>query len=255
MKLLLDDINCFYQIHGQGNPVILLHGLALDGRIWLEIAKLYGDQAQFIIPDLRGHGKTEIGQANGSLEQIAFDLLKLADHLQLDRFTLGGHSMGGYIALAIAEKYPERLDGLIMITSNARADAPEKKESRLMEAEQALRHGSRFIAESMAPKLSNSANIQQLSYEIIEKTSPEGFANVQRAIAARANRINILRELPVPLLAIAGMEDQLMKPEVALEMAEASCTGKSVILPGVGHMPMLEAPHTLGALIVSTLLK
>jgi len=251
MKLQLDDMSLTYQTHGEGKPVMLLHGLALDSSIWLDIAKLYGDQAQFIMPDLRGHGKTEIGQANGSLEQFATDILRLADHLQLDRFTLGGHSMGGYIALAIAEKYPDRLDGLIMITSNARADAPEKRKSRLQEAEQALKLGSRSIAESMAPKLSNSANIQQLSYEIIEKTSPEGFANVQRAIAARPNRLNVLRNLPVPLLAIAGMEDQLMKPEVALEMVEASDTGKSVILPGVGHMPMLEAPHTLGALIVS----
>ena len=253
MLFRLNDIDLFYQIRGKGRQVMVLHGLALNSTIWNEVSELYGDQAEFIMPDLRGHGKSGIGQAEGTLEQFADDLLKLANHLDLNQFTLAGHSMGGYIALAFAEKYPNRLNGLIMVTSNARSDAPEKRESRLIDADQVLRLGSSSVAEAMAPKLTTSDKLQQTSYEIIARTLPEGIANVQRAIAARPNRLDVLKNLSVPILAIAGEEDQLMTPDAAHEMAAACRNGKSVVLPSVGHMPMLEAPFTLGALIVSTL--
>jgi pimeloyl-ACP methyl ester carboxylesterase len=105
----------------------------------------------------------------------------------------------------------------------------------------------------MAPKLSKSTEIQRLTYQILKKTDPEGIANVQRAIAQRPNRLEVIKNLELPFLAVAGKDDQLMQPEAAYEMAEVSKSGKAVVLPGVGHMPMLEAPTALGALIVSML--
>jgi pimeloyl-ACP methyl ester carboxylesterase len=140
-----------------------------------------------------------------------------------------------------------------MITSNARADTPEKKKMRLLEADETLIVGSSTLAESMAPKLSKSTEIQRLTYQILKKTDPEGIANVQRAIAQRPNRLEVIKNLELPFLAVAGKDDQLMQPEAAYEMAEVSKSGKAVVLPGVGHMPMLEAPTALGALIVSML--
>ena len=253
MILHLNDIEFYYEVYGEGAPVVLLHGLALDGSIWKEVANLYSDQARFILPDLRGHGRSGIGRADGSIEQFADDLIKLADHLGVEQFTLVGHSMGGYIALAFAQRHPKRLNGLIMVTSNARTDTPEKKKSRLIEADETLIVGSSTLAESMAPKLSKSTEIQRLTYQILKKTDPEGIANVQRAIAQRPNRLEVIKNLELPFLAVAGKDDQLMQPEAAYEMAEVSKSGKAVVLPGVGHMPMLEAPTALGALIVSML--
>lgn len=253
MILHLNDIEFYYEVYGEGAPVVLLHGLALDGSIWKEVANLYGDQARFILPDLRGHGRSGIGRADGSIEQFADDLVRLADHLGIERFTLAGHSMGGYISLAFAERHPQRLAGLIMVTSNARADTPEKKKMRLLEADETLIVGSSTLAESLAQKLSKSAEIQRLTYQILRKTDPEGIVNVQRAIAQRPNRLEVIRNLEVPFLAVAGKDDQIVEPEAAIEMADASRKGKAVVLPGVGHMPMLEAPTALGALIISML--
>ncbi len=251
MIVNFDDIDIHFKDHGEGKPVVLLHGLALDGSIWNEVVKLYADQARFIVPDLRGHGKTSIGNANGSLEQFADDLFAMVNSLGLEKFTLVGHSMGGYIALAFAKKYPEKLEGLVMVTSNAQSDTPEKQESRLTEARLAMQSGMVAVAAPMAQELTRSNEIMHQVTPILERTPPTGFANVQRAIASRNNNLELLKGLNIPMLAIAGGEDQLMKAEVSYEMVEASRLGSVVVLPGVGHLPMLEAPLAIGALIVS----
>ena len=250
----LDDIDMHYEIRGSGKPVYLLHGLALDHSIWLEMADTFADQAQFIIPDLRGHGCTPLGNANGTLEQFADDVLKLADHLGFEKFILAGHSMGGYIALALAEMHPERLAGLAMVTSNARADSPEKRENRLAEAERALSDGLQSIGNTLIQRMMPEGELAQPDEhmcDVIMNSLSEGFANIQKAIANRPNRLSVLGELTCPVLTIAGAKDQLMPVEIALEAAESAGHGRKVCLPGVGHLPMIEVPYTLGALLVS----
>jgi 3-oxoadipate enol-lactonase len=250
----LNDLDMFYDIRGSGKPVYLLHGLALDHSIWLEMAEYYADQAQFIIPDLRGHGCTPLGNADGTIEQFASDVLQLADLLGHDQFILAGHSMGGYIALALADAHPERLAGLVTVTSNARADTPEKREGRLDEARRVLTEGTRSVGTDLIQRMMPADEFAQPDEhmcEVIMDSSSEGFANVQSAIARRPNRLAVLSSLTCPVMAIAGGKDQIMPVEVALEAAVHSPKGRTVCLPGVGHMPMIEVPYTLGALLVS----
>ena len=249
-----DDLELYHEIRGSGKPIYLLHGLALDHSIWTEVADYYEDQAQFILPDLRGHGRTPLGNANGTLEQFAADVIHLADRLGHQQFTLVGHSMGGYIALALAEAYPERLAGLVFVTSNARADSPEKRESRLHDARNALVEGTQSMAEALIQRMMPEGELSQPDENICEvvlNTSAEGFANVQTAIANRPNRLAVVQCLTCPVLAIAGSKDQILPVDVALEPARKAQHGRTVSLPGVGHLPMVEVPFTLGALLVS----
>jgi pimeloyl-ACP methyl ester carboxylesterase len=214
----------------------------------------YADQAQFIIPDLRGHGRTALGDADATLEQFANDVIRLADHLGHEKFILAGHSMGGYIALALAEAYPERLAGLAMVTSNARADSPEKREGRLGDAKSVLTEGTKRIANTLIQRLMPEGELAQPDEhlcEVVLNSLPEGFANVLTAIANRPNRLAVIQSLLSPVLAIAGDKDQILPVEVALEPADHARQGRKVFLPGVGHMPMIEVPLTLGALLVS----
>ena len=250
----LNDLDMHYEIRGSGKPIFLLHGLALDHSIWLEMADYFGDQAQFIIPDLRGHGCTPLGNADGTLEQLAKDVLLLAVHLGHEKFTLTGHSMGGYIALALAEMHPERLAGLAMVTSNARADSPEKRESRLEEAKRALLEGTQSIGNTLIQRMmpvGEFAQPDEHMCEVVLNSSAEGFANVQNAIANRPNRLAVVKSLTCPVLAIAGGKDQILPVEIALEPGKNASNGRAVCLPGVGHIPMIEVPFTLGALLVS----
>lgn len=250
----LNGIDMYYEIRGHGRPVYLLHGLALDHSIWLEMAEYYADQAQFIIPDLRGHGCTPLGNADASLEQLANDVIQLADHLGHQKFTLAGHSMGGYVALALAEAYPERLQGLVTVTSHARADSPEKHENRLEQAKRAQLEGltsmSAELIERMMPE-GELAQPDEHMCEVVSTSSSEGFANIQQAMAKRPDRLHVLRSIICPVLAIAGGKDRILPKEIALEVAENAQQGRAVCLPGVGHLPMIEVPYTLGALLVS----
>ena len=250
----LNDIDMFYTVRGSGRPVYLLHGLALDHSIWLEMADYYADQAQFIIPDLRGHGCTPLGNADASLEQMANDVIQLADHLGLQKFTLAGHSLGGYIALALAEAHPERLAGLVTVTSHARADSPDKLESRYEQVRQARLEGIKAMSEDLIERMMPEGELalpDEHMCEVVSTSSAEGFVNVQEAMAKRPNRLDVLRSLNCPVLAIAGGKDRILPKEIALEVAENAKQGRGVCLPEVGHLPMLEVPYTLGALLVS----
>ncbi len=250
MDLRINGINVHFEIIGTGKPILLLHGVGLDHTIWKSMAEMYASQAQFILPDLRGQGRSELGDTNHTLEQMAEDIRKLLDHLQVESVTLGGHSMGGYVALAFAEKYPDRLAALAMITSNADADSVEKREQRQKDAVAILSVGSALLAEGLSKKLSDDPEIQKISYELIARTEPAGLANTQLAIAARPDRKDVLARLNSPILLVAGNKDRIVPLEAFDRMKKANSKATAVVLPGVGHMPMLETPRTLGALLV-----
>ncbi|HPR35734.1 MAG TPA: alpha/beta hydrolase [Anaerolineaceae bacterium] len=250
----LDDIDKFYEIRGSGKPIYLMHGLALDHSIWLEMADYYADQAQFIIPDLRGHGCTPLGNADASLEQLANDVIQLADSLGHQKFILAGHSLGGYIALALAEAHADRLAGLVTVTSHARADSPDKLESRFEQIRQARLEGIKSMSDNLIERMmpeGESAQPDEHMCEVVSNSSAEGFANVQLAMAKRPDRLLMLRSLSCPVLAIAGGKDRILPKEIAFQVAENARQGRVVCLPEVGHLPMLEVPYTLGALLVS----
>ena len=160
MKIRVSDIDLNVESLGEGKPIVLLHGVGLDHTIWLEMAQHYQDQARFVLLDLRGEGKSETGNANHTLEQMAEDVLSVLNQLGLDQVLLGGHSMGGYIALAFAEKHPERLAGLALIASNAGNDSEEKKRQRLTAAEAILQHGTYVLANSLSPTLCSAPPFQ-----------------------------------------------------------------------------------------------
>jgi pimeloyl-ACP methyl ester carboxylesterase len=159
--------------------------------------------------------------------------------------------MGGYIALAFAEKHPERLASLALIATNAGNDSKEKKAQRYADAETILKQGSQVLANSMSPKLSFDPQIQEYSHKLITATEPRGLANTQLAIAQRPERFNVLSALTYPVLIAAGKEDQIIPSAAAQAMVQANPKAHGVFIPGAGHMPMMEAPRTLGALLVA----
>lgn len=247
----IDQARLFYETVGTGKPVMLIHGLGLDHSIWKPMAKLFSQERQFILPDIRGHGRSTLGSGDGTLGQMAEDLVRLMDARKIEKVVLAGHSMGGYIALAFAEKHADRLAGLALVTSNAREDAPDKRQTRLTDAWRVLDEGVSFVAANMAPKLTRKKSIVKRMQKLIGKTDPEGLSNVLKAIANRENKLDVLVNLAVPAMAIFGMDDQIAPPGVDTEIELVGPQVKVIRLPGVGHMPMLEAPLTLGALLLT----
>lgn len=247
----VDRARLFYEVIGSGKPIVLIHGLGLNHTIWKPMTNLFSNERQFILPDVRGQGRSTLGDGDGSLGQMAGDLARLLDELKIDKVVLAGHSMGGYIALEFAAKYADRLAALALVTSNARADSEEKRQARLTDAWRVLDEGVSFVAAGMAPKLTQKKALVHRMQKLVGKTDPEGMSNVLKAIAIRENRLEMLASLAVPSMAVFGLDDQIAQPGVDTEIEQTCPRVKVVRLPGVGHMPMLETPLAIGALLLT----
>lgn len=138
---------------GQGPAVVLLHGFCGSSRYWAELAPLLAGSCRVITPDLRGHGTSDAPVGPYTIEQMADDVLHLADTLGLDQFVLLGHSLGGYITLSFAQRHAHRLKGFGLIHSTGKPDTEEGKQKRLATVEALQRHGIVPVVDDLVPKL------------------------------------------------------------------------------------------------------
>jgi pimeloyl-ACP methyl ester carboxylesterase len=117
----------FVEVRGNGLPITLLHGYPLDHTIWDDVADRLAKDARVITPDLRGQGRSPAPEGVYSMAELAGDVVQVLDKLGVEKTVIGGHSMGGYVSLALAQLYPERINGLVLVGSHAFADSPRRK--------------------------------------------------------------------------------------------------------------------------------
>src|SRR5512141_1932167 len=153
-KANIDGINLAYARRGVGPALVLIHGYPLDHSIWDELAPLLEHDFDLIIPDLRGFGQSEVMEADDSIVDYASDIAGLLTQLKIKKIYLAGHSMGGYVALAFAREYEDRVAGLALVSSQMAGDAPDRKEARQATAKEVTEKGVGTVVDSMAPKLS-----------------------------------------------------------------------------------------------------
>jgi pimeloyl-ACP methyl ester carboxylesterase len=231
-----------YEEHGEGTPVMLVHGFPLNRTIWYPLIPFLEGKARLILPDLRGHGQSPAPEGTYSMRLLAEDLHSLLDSLNIEKVILGGHSMGGYASLAFAQAYPHRLAGLAMIASQAAADNPERRANREKTAEEIHRRGLKPLAQRMAPALTCRAELVEPVRKMILKSNPKAMISALRGMAERPDAIEWLAEITVPTVVIAGSEDRLVSPERGKLMAQLLGRGWLVELPGAAHLPMMEQP-------------
>lgn len=247
MKVEINGRKLHYEIFGQtGTPVVLIHGFGLDHSIWKEMVLKYLQNHRVILPDVCGHGKSDAPVGVYSMTELAEDIYQLLRFLRIDHIVLCGHSMGGYISLAFAEKYPNHLSGLGLITTHARRDTDEKAAARYELADAVQSKGSIVLAESMTPLLTENEAVQAYVYDLIKKTPPEGIIGAAKGMAERPDRLSLLNNFDLPALVVAGKADQITPLEKAQEMADALPRSELLILSNAGHMPMLESAAELG---------
>ena len=236
----VNGINLAYTRLGKGTPLMLVHGFPLDSSSWNEIIPFLKDHFDLILPDLRGFGKSTTVEAPYTLSDMADDLAGLLDHLGVEKTALAGHSMGGYISLAFAKKYPQRVSGLGLIASQAAADAPEGKERRYKTAADVAEKGVGVVVEAMTPKLSADVRVQEFVRGVIERQSKQAVIGALKAMAVREDSTPILSSFNFPLVLIHGDADQLIPLERAKEIKSANPSARLLELKGAGHMPMME---------------
>ncbi len=244
---------------GTGLPVVLLHGFPLSSAIWAPVRPALEQGCRLITPDLRGMGQSDTPGHGYGMESLAEDVIRLADALALHRFVLGGHSMGGYVTLRIAARWPERQVGLVFIDTKAEADPPPGRVVRQEAIAEIVRYGAERYLEGFAPRLIGHTSHQehpglvQRLRAIIVGTPPHVLAACQQGMLDRPDSLSLLPDLEVPALVLTGEEDSFIPLATARAMAAALPRGSLAVIPGSGHTPSMEQPEITGRALLGFL--
>ncbi len=228
--------------------IIFIHGFPLNKLMWEKQIELLKENYRVIAYDIRGHGKTDVGNDTFSIELFVNDLLSLMDALKIDKTILCGFSMGGYISLNAIVNYPERFNALILCDTNCAADKPEAKEKRMKAIENIKEKGLEQYAEESLKKLfapiSFSKHLEEIAIvrKMIMNTSRQSLYRTLHALADRTETCTRVQELKVPVLIIVGKEDELTPPDVALMMHEKIKGSIIHIIDHAGHLSNMENP-------------
>jgi pimeloyl-ACP methyl ester carboxylesterase len=243
---MANNVSLNYSDAGVGMPVVLLHGFPLSSAIWKDQQQQLSQRYRLITPDLRGHGQSPAPAGVYDMDLLAGDVLALLDALAIQQAVIMGHSMGGYVTLACLRLAPARLLALGLIASQAGADTDEGRQGRFKLAEKVAAKGSKVVAEAMlpklfAPKLSAEATIVAQVRQLILNTQPAGIIGALKGMAARPDSGPLLSNLEIPMLLLAGAQDQIIPPAKAQAMAVLPRVSLTMV-ENAGHMPMLEQP-------------
>ncbi|MCB0102764.1 MAG: alpha/beta hydrolase [Anaerolineales bacterium] len=240
-KIRVNGIELAFERYGSGMPLVLLHGFPLDHSIWMDVVPLLQNDFDLILPDLRGFGESTAVDTQYSMNDFAADLFGLLNLLGLEKAAFAGHSMGGYVALAFAKLYPARISGLALVSSQAAADTPERKEGRYKTAEDVKVKGVGTVADAMTNKLSTDPHVREFIRPLILRQSASAVTGALRAMAEREDMMLSASTFSVPLFLLHGIADELIPIERAREIKALKNDAKLVELAGVGHMPMMES--------------
>jgi len=236
----------FYEIYGAGKPVFLLHGLALDHSIWYPVAEILSSSMKVILPDLRGHGNSRTFEGECSIDAMAKDILDVMDILHVETAHIAGHSMGGYIALAFARCFPDRLSGLALVASHIYPDSEEKTEARLKQIQELNYTEPAIVFRDMPGNLTRDKTVANHCVQLIKNTDPDCLKCVLAGMIQRQSSENIWKRFHKPAVIIAGAEDQFIPIDSSRKMAEMMLTPWLIEVRGAGHMVMMEDPVQTG---------
>ena len=245
-QVRINNLKFVYTDTGVGRPIVLIHGYPFNRALWTEQLPALSNAHRIIAPDLRGFGDSDASPDTSTMNQLAADVAALMDHLEIPRATIGGLSMGGYVALAFYKQFRSRVRALVLADTRAQADTAEGKQTRAQQAEKALSEGMAGIADTMLPKLltpetvSKRPEIVKFIRDMMLQTKPEGAAAALRGMAEREDQTAMLPKITVPTLVLVGAEDAITPVADSEKMHHAIDNSRLVILDHAGHVSNLE---------------
>lgn len=241
--------------------VVLLHGYLESMLVWEDFIPYLYKEVRVITLDLPGHG---ISVVTGEIHTMDFLADTIADALKalgIEKCTLVGHSMGGYVALAFCERHPEMLNGLVLFSSTPNPDTPEKAENRRREIA-LVKAGKKDMLARVAPAAGfaeqNRTRMRDYIEDLTEQvfiTEDEGIVALLNGMIARRDQNEMLRRSPVPQLFILGKKDNYIPPEAAEKIIAEHPQAKVVWLENSGHMGFLEEPEAAARAILGFVLQ
>ena len=237
---------------GKGTAVVLLHGFLENTSMWKDVIPQLSKRNRVIAVDLLGHGKSDCLGYVHSMELFAESVAAVLKHLRIRKCVVIGHSLGGYVALAFAEKYPQKIKGMCLMNSTAIEDDAERKTLRLRANKMIQKNFENMVRMSFSNlfgEKSRSLFKVEMKAALQEalKTPIQGYIAGQEGMRIRPNRTAVLTENNFKKLIIIGEKDPVLDLETSLN--EAKTTNSEVVVFPEGHMSHIEnAPALILAL-------
>ena len=229
--------------------VVLLHGYLESMYVWDDFTSLLTPSVRVITVDIPGHGISEIKGEVHTMEMVADVLHEMINSLGIEKVTMVGHSMGGYVSLAFCARYPEQLDGLVLLSSTPNPDTDEKKENRRREIA-LVRAGKKDVLARVAPEAGfapqNRKRLKSYIDDLVECvhiTEDEGIVALLGGMIERADQNEMLRKSSVPQLFIMGKHDAYIPVEAAEMVIANNPQAQVAWLENSGHMGFIEEPE------------
>jgi len=250
-----DDADVSYWVLGYGPEVVLLHPFPVHHEFWLPVAEVLATRYRLILPDLRGHGESGVGEGPATMEKHAADLARIMDDSNVGRAPLVGVSIGGYLMFEFWRKHRSRASALVLCNTKAPADGTEARAARLQAANDVLERGTEPFFETMIQRVlakttrENRPDRADGALRMMRKMSPEDVAQVQRGMAARPDSVETLKTIHVPTLLITGDEDNLTGVNEAELMRQHIPNSQLKVIPKAAHYSPWEQPEEVTKLL------
>jgi len=255
-RVRVGDIDVHYELNGEGPPVVLIHGLGNDLRVWDDVARILVKHHRVLRYDVRGFGGTDKPSGAYSMPQMAHDLAGLLDALEIPTAVVMGVSMGGVIAQRTALDFADRVDALVLVSTSSevgpRAAAAWSRLAGMIESRG-------FDARSADASRAFSPDFAARRPEVVAEMARRNASNDPRAYAAAARAsseygwTDALGSVTVPTLIVQGNEDRLTPPGGSVKMRRALPNAHLLLLDGVGHNVQAEQPEVLAYAVVAFL--
>jgi 3-oxoadipate enol-lactonase len=254
-RLRSDDAEIAYEVRGSGPPVVLLHPFPTENEFWNPAATAFDSLYRLILPDLRGHGDSEIGEGPAFMQKHATDIARVLDAEGVGKAVFIGCSVGGYILFEFWRRFRERVSALAICDSRPQADTAEARSNRLKAAASVLEHGTEKFLDGMIPNLMGRTTIAtrpdlvEGAQAMMRQMSAEDISQVQQGMAARPDSVADLKTIDVPTLIVIGEED-VMSTVADGELMRQKIAGSQLkVVPKAGHYSPWEQSEAVGGIL------
>lgn len=241
--------------------VVLLHGYLESMYVWDDFTPLLTPSVRVITVDIPGHGISEVKGEIHTMEMVADVLHEMLKTLEIEKVTMVGHSMGGYVSLAFCARYPEQLEGLVLLSSSPFPDTELKRENRRREIA-LVRAGKKDALARVAPEagFAPQNRLRLKSYiddlvECVHITEDDGIVALLGGMIERVDQNEMLRKCGVPQLFIMGKHDGYIPVEAAETIIANNPQAQVVWLENSGHMGFIEEPEACAEALLNFVLK
>jgi|SRR5215468_4115868 len=249
------DAGIAYAVLGDGPPLVLLHPFPAHHELWLPAAQALTSRYRIVLPDLRGHGESDVGEGPAIMEKHAADLARVLDDAGVGRAVFCGVSIGGYILFEFWRRYRVRVEGLVLCDTRSQADTAEGRGTRLKSAAEVMERGTETFVDGMIPRLFGKTTLASRpdlvdgARRMMLKMSPEDIAQVQRGMAERPDSTPTLKTIDVPTLILIGEEDRLTTVADGESMRQNISGSQLKVIPRAGHFAIWEQSVEVGKVL------